>query len=70
MEYLIVPGHAVKAQSTSSGISTLHIQAVHIETGQRAGRVVHNPCRTRMTNMNGIMVYQMIQMITFPVAAR
>ena len=43
--YLVIPGQAVKAQSTASGISTLQIQTVQVKTGQHPSRVVHNPCR-------------------------
>lgn len=44
LEYLIVPGQAVEAQSTASGISTLQIQTVQVKTAQHLGGVVHNPC--------------------------
>ena len=43
--YLVIPGQAVRAQSTASGISTLQIQTVQVKTGQHPSRVVHNPCR-------------------------
>lgn len=45
LEYLVVPGQAVRTLSTSSGISTFKIQAVHVKTAQHPRRVVHNPCR-------------------------
>lgn len=43
--YLVIPGQAVRTQSTASGISTLQIQTVQVKTGQHPSRVVHNPCR-------------------------
>lgn len=41
---LVVPGQAVGAQSTASGISTLHVQAVQVKAAQRSGGVVDYPC--------------------------
>lgn len=49
--YLVVPGLAVKAQSTASGISTLQIQIVQVKTGQHPSRVVHNCCRIGLCNI-------------------
>ncbi len=52
LEYLVVPGQAVEAQSTASGISTLQIQTVQVKTGQQPSSVVHNPCRIGLCNIN------------------
>lgn len=52
LEYLVVPGHAVKAQSTASGIGTLQIQTIQVETGQHTSSVVHNRCKKWLCNIN------------------
>lgn len=49
MEYLVVPGQAVEAQPTPSGISTLQIQTVQVKTGQNPGGVVYDPCKMKET---------------------
>lgn len=47
MEYLVVPGQAVGAQATASGVSTLHVEAVEVKAAELPGGVVDHPCRTR-----------------------
>lgn len=44
-EYLVVPGLAVKTQSASSGIGTLHVQFVYVEAGQLPRGIVKNGCK-------------------------
>lgn len=46
MEYLVVPGQAVGAQATASGVSTLHVEAVEIKAAELSGGVEDHPCRT------------------------
>lgn len=43
--YLVVPGQAIEAQSTSSWVSTFHIQGVEVKAGQISCGVVHYSCR-------------------------
>lgn len=49
LEYLVVPGQAVEAQPTPSGISTLQIQAVQVKTGQNPGGVVYDRWKMKDT---------------------
>lgn len=37
---LVVPGQAVGAQATASGISTLHVEAVEVKAAERSGGVI------------------------------